>query len=186
MHWLGALKEIDSRLKDELEDITILALDRKERDFFEPQEPLFGRDFETKFPSALFEIDEAAKCMALARHTAAVCHLMRCLEIGIKAVANSLNIPNPTGANRNWNTILGTIKTAMDAKTKASTWQSDDRAIFESARASLDATRVAWRNTTMHVENKYTADEAEHIYVAIRGFMRTLASRMDENGQPPA
>jgi hypothetical protein len=38
----------------------------------------------------------------------------------------------------------------------------------------------------MHVENKYTTDEAEHIFVAVRGFMKKIASRMDENGQPVA
>jgi hypothetical protein len=32
---------------------------------------------------------------------------------------------------------------------------------FEIAYASLDAVRVAWRNPTTHVENKYTDDEAE-------------------------
>src|SRR5262249_11998183 len=123
------------------------------------------------------------------RHTAAVFHLMRCMEIGIRAVAISLGIPNPTtNRNRNWGNILADIKAAMDARTRANppTWQPGDRATFESAYASLDATRFAWRNTTMHVENKYTADEAEHIYVTVRGFMKLLASRMDEQGQPLA
>jgi hypothetical protein len=180
------LKEIHSRLKDELSDVTILALNPKEQEYFEPTVPLFGKDFETKFPTALFELDEAAKCMALARDTAAVFHLMRCMEIGIRTVAKSLGIPDPTGSDRNWGAILSKIKAAMDAKTKTSTWKTGDREIFESAYASLDATRVAWRNTTMHVENKYTSDEAEHIFVAMHGFMKELASRMDEQGQPVA
>lgn len=38
----------------------------------------------------------------------------------------------------------------------------------------------------MHVENKYTADEAEHILMAVHGFMKKLASRMDEQGLPLA
>jgi hypothetical protein len=38
----------------------------------------------------------------------------------------------------------------------------------------------------MHVENKYTNDEAEHIFVAVKGFMMKLASRCDENGDPKA
>src|SRR5271170_1621727 len=49
---------------------------------------------------------------------------------------------------------------------------------------SLDAVRVAWRNTTMHVENKYTQEEAENIFIAVKGFMKKLASRCDENGDP--
>jgi hypothetical protein len=183
---VSLFQEIDSRLKDELSDVTILALDAKEQGYFEPTGPLFGQDFETKFPSALFELDEATKCLALARSTAAVFHLMRCMEIGIRTIAKSLGIPDPTGSDRNWGVIQRNIKTAMDARSKASTWKLGDREIFESAYGSLDATRLAWRNPTMHVENKYTADEAEHIFVAVRAFMKTLASRMDEQGQPLA
>jgi hypothetical protein len=41
-------------------------------------------------------------------------------------------------------------------------------------------------NPTMHVESKYTDEEAEHIFIAVRGFMKKLASRMDESGQPLA
>lgn len=61
-----------------------------------------------------------------------------------------------------------------------------DREFFEGIYASLDAVRTAWRNPTMHIENKYTDDEAEHIFVAIKGFMKKLASRMDEGGLPVA
>jgi len=38
----------------------------------------------------------------------------------------------------------------------------------------------------MHVENKYLPEEAEHIFIAVRGFVKKLASRMDEQGQPLA
>jgi hypothetical protein len=38
----------------------------------------------------------------------------------------------------------------------------------------------------MHVEKKYTEDEAQHIFVAVRGFMMGVASRCDENGDPKA
>jgi hypothetical protein len=61
-----------------------------------------------------------------------------------------------------------------------------DGALFASLFALLEAVRNPWRNATMHVENKYTYDEAEHILVAVKGFMRKLASRMDEQGQPLA
>jgi hypothetical protein len=59
-----------------------------------------------------------------------------------------------------------------------------DKEFFEELHASLDAVRNPWRNATMHVERKYTDDEADHIFVAAKGFMAKLASRGDENGQP--
>jgi len=181
-------REIDNRLKDELSLVSTFVLEPEKVKFYEPAEPLFGLEFETKFPSGgVYEIDEAAKCMALGRDTAAVFHLMRCMEIGIRTVAKSLGIPDPTkGSDRNWHEMLRKIKLAMDAKLNPPTWKLGDREIFESAYGSLDAVRVAWRNTTMHVENKYTHEEAEHIFIATRGFMKKLASRMDEQGIPLA
>jgi hypothetical protein len=38
----------------------------------------------------------------------------------------------------------------------------------------------------MHVENKYTEDEAEHIFLAVRGLMRKITARLDEDGKPVA
>jgi hypothetical protein len=151
---------IYSRLNDELEDIIVLVLSPEEQGYYQLNEPLFGKDFETNFPSAAFEVDEAAKCMAFARYTAAIFHLMRCMEIGVRTVAKSLGKPDPIGHDRNWFMMLRSIKDAMNAKTKTGSWQAEDKEIFESAYASLDATRVAWRNTTMHIENKYTGEEA--------------------------
>jgi hypothetical protein len=181
------LREIDSRLRDELSDITVLTLSDKEQGYFAPAEPLFGKEFEVAFPSALFELDEASKCMALGRDTAAVFHLMRCMEIGIRTIAKSLGVPDPVkGSDRNWSEMLKKIKLAMERKLNPPSWNHGDREIFESAYGSLDAVRVAWRNPTMHVDSKYTNDEAEHIFVAVRGFMKKLASRMDEQGHPLA
>ena len=49
-----------------------------------------------------------------------------------------------------------------------------------------NAVRVAWRNGTMHVEKKYTEDEAEHLMAVVGGLMKKLACRMYENGEPKA
>jgi hypothetical protein len=54
---VSSFGEIDSRLKDELSDTMLLTLGPKEQDLFEPKEPLFGKEFESKFSSALFELD---------------------------------------------------------------------------------------------------------------------------------
>lgn len=152
---------------------------------------MFGDEFRARFLSVAFDLDEAAKCFALGRATACVFHLMRLMEIGIRAVARCLGIPDPTKpAERNWGTILRAIKEDLDAhvgQQPTKVWSiATDKEFFEGAYASLDAVRVAWRNPTMHIENKYTDDEAEHVFVAVKGFMMKLASRCDENGDPKA
>jgi hypothetical protein len=189
-HLQDILSEIQGRLRDELEN-TLMFCIRENAEYFEPKEPLFGKEFEDKFAThGIFELDEAGKCLALGRDTAAVFHLMRIMEIGIRAVAKSLGIPDPIKpSNRNWHQILKSIKDENDARVarKAKSWKDQrDKEFFVSAYVSLDAVRVAWRNPTMHIENKYTPDEAGNVFLAVRGFMKKLASRMDENGQPVA
>ncbi len=181
--------EVHSRLKDEMSLATVFVLEEAKAQFYEPPNPLFGPEVETKFTAATFEIDEAAKCFALSRSTASVFHLMRAMEVGIHAVRACLGIASPAKDwERNWGSILQKIEAEIAARNSASPrrWNGGDKEFFESVYASLDAVRVAWRNTTMHVENKYTDDEAEHIFGAVHGFMRKLASRLDEQGQPLA
>jgi hypothetical protein len=133
-------------------------------------------------------VDEGGKCCALSRDTAAIFHLMRAMEIAIRACAKCLAIADSLKpSERNWGDILRHVKEKIDQKNAAKNWTNlSDREFFESAYASLDAVRVAWRNTTMHVENKYNPDEALHIFGAVQGFMKKIASRMDEQGLPLA
>jgi hypothetical protein len=143
-----------------------------------------------RFPEAISDVEEASKCFAFDRHTACVFHLMRVAETGIRSVARCLRIPDPVKpAERNWGIILRTIKGEMERRSKASPidWANPaDAAFFDQCYASLDSIKNAWRNPTMHMAHKYTGEEAEDILGAVRGFMRKLASRMDEQGQPLA
>jgi hypothetical protein len=167
----------------------VYVLDHSKTKHFEDAIDLFGQDVIGKFPGIAYEVDEASKCFAVHRNTACVFHLMRTMEIGIQAVRRCLRIPDPIkDSERNWGAILRAFKNEIERGSKASPslWTGADKAFFEDVHASLDAVRNAWRNTTMHVENKYTGEEADHIYGAVRGFMRKLASRHDEQGQPVA
>jgi hypothetical protein len=43
-----------------------------------------------------------------------------------------------------------------------------------------------WRNATMHLDQIYTQDMAQDVFNAVSGFMRRMAARLDENGEPKA
>jgi hypothetical protein len=183
------IQDIAITFRRELTLMKTFCVSEAKQGYFDIDLETFGKKFSAAFPSAIYEIDEAGKCYALGRSTACVFHLMRAMEIGIRTAARALGIPDPVkGSERNWGAMLKKIKDEIDRRngTKPPSWQPKDRELFEEAYVSLDAVRVAWRNTTMHVENKYTEDEAEHIFVTVRGFMKKLASRMDEQGQPAA
>lgn len=183
-----ALHDIESRFADYLVEVRLFVLYPQEAVFLEPADILVEQEgFSELFPQAAFEVEEAAKCLALGRSTASAFHAMRMLEIGIRALAKHLGIEDPTKASeKNWNFILGKIKEKIDEK-----WPRNKRlpdsagAKFEQLYAHLDAVRNPWRNATMHVENTYQPHEALHIVRCAAFFMRRLSELSDENGVDP-
>lgn len=182
----GICEEVHNRLLDELSLTKVFVLNAMEQDYFEPPEPLFGAEVASKYLTASFEIDEAAKCCALGRSTASAFHSIRCLEAGIRAISRCLGIPDPTrGSDRSWFKVLKAIRDEIDRRWPGSSnTMSGDGRFFEEAHALLSAMQNPYRNSTMHLDQKYTNDEAEHIFLVVKGFMKKLASRCDENGEP--
>jgi len=184
------IQTIAVTLRRELNLAKTFSINSAEEAYFDVDLSTFGPNFSVAFPSCAYELDEAGKCLALSRSTAAVFHLMRAMEVALAAARACLGIPEPTKDwERNWGKVLDNIKTEMNARNSVNPkrWANpDDKDLFASAYVSLDAVRIAWCNTTMHVESKYTPDEAEHIFVAVRGLMKTLSSRMNESGHPKA
>src|SRR3954452_1641436 len=91
----------------------------------------FGENFTKALPSTVYEIDEAGKCHALGRSTACVFHLMRSLEIGVRATARCLGIPDPSRpAERNWGNILRSVKDEISRRTSGRAWRSGDAEFF--------------------------------------------------------
>jgi hypothetical protein len=175
------IDNISGRIRDELDEHLFFQLNPLLIRFYECTDPLFGQDVSDKFPSLIYEIEEAGKCYALERSTASAFHSIRCLEGGIRALSRCLQIPDPTKAHeRSWAKLLGTLKAAIDKKWPTSSDRlSGDGEFFENAYAALAAIQNPWRNATMHLDQKYTADEAKHIFDVVRGFMRKVASRCD-------
>ncbi len=181
------LKELYNRLLDELESRAFVTIPSSDVALYKQAEPPFGHEVQSKFPRASYDIDEACKCVALGRSTAGVFHLMRVMEIALRAVntclGGSLNL---AGNEKNWGSLLNSIRDARNAKDasapKGSKWQEKD--LFAEIYALLDAVKDAWRNSTMHIERTYTDPEARAVLVTVKNFMQKLADRMDEAGQP--
>jgi hypothetical protein len=120
------------------------------------------------FPSAENDIREAGNCFALDRPTAAVFHLMRAMEVGLKAIAKTLGVAYTSS----WGSCIADIEKQATAK------KSDP--FFAESVADLRAFKNAWRNPTMHIERIHSEAEAERIFHAVQGFMAHLATRLTE------
>lgn len=184
----NAIYDLQSRIHDELKSNYFLSLSWSEKEFYEPKEPLFGKDVAENFPSIVYEIDQAGKCYACNLTTSSAFHSIRCLEAGIRALARCLDIPDPTkGSERNWSNLKRAIGAKIEEKWPAKTGRIDgDAKIFDEVFGALSAMQNPYRNSTMHLDAVYTAPEALHIFEMVKGLMQKISSRMDENGLPVA
>lgn len=160
---------------NEAETRHLLSVPNAKVKFFEPTEPLFGSQVAENFPLAVDDIADAGRCLALGQGTAAVMHLMRVVEVGLKAVANGLKIPYAPS----WESYLTQIgkKISEKATTKPKSWKRQEK-FYRDVSGDLLTIKNAWRNPTMHVDRKYFPDEAEVIFLAVETFMRRLATKV--------
>jgi hypothetical protein len=187
--FIDAIREISSRLKDELNLVYTLVISEDRAKYFEPKEPLFGQAVNDALPLAIPDIEDAGKCIAVNQGTAAVFHLMRVMEAALKSTATMLGIPYAPS----WESYIKQINDKVGAKhkTKGIKWKRDE-AFYREILGDLQAIKIAWRNPTMHIVRRYSTDEAEEIFRAVRGFLVRLAPKMPKRStqtvllQPPS
>jgi hypothetical protein len=175
------VKSLQEVFRHEIDGYIFLHVPKHRADFYIKQ-TLFGQEVADKFPSVNFDVEEAGKCFSLGRNTACVMHLMRVMEVGLKAVGIALGIPDPDKAN--WQTILNQINSQIAQRnaTKTPDWLAVEP-FFSEVSAHLSTVKTAWRNPSMHADKTYDEERAEDIFSSIKGFMRHLAKRLDESGQ---
>lgn len=179
------IRDIQRRLQDELSEAVVFALSGKGKDLYRPSEPHFGPLVSSQFVASKPEIEEAGKCLALRRPTAAVFHLMRSLEIVLEGLRLCLGIPELAKANRSWGTILKKVRTEIDLRNGAAPpkWSvPGDPDFFSGLHASLIAVKDTWRDEAMHISDPYTEEQAEEVFVTVRVFMKKAASRFNASG----
>ena len=170
------LKELRTRLKDELEATEFYYIHPIRLRFY--KEPmLMGKDVNDRFPKAIDDIEDAGKCIALGQGTASVMHTMRIMECGLKALANALGIPYAPS----WEAYLKQIsdKIGEKHKNKTAKWRRDEK-FYRDLSGDLLTVKQAWRNPTMHVDRKYSVEEAEQIFTAAKHFMERLAKHFTD------
>jgi hypothetical protein len=171
-HVRNLFKTIDMDLSNRV----FLSVEPLQVRFYREEYP-FGEIVAERFRGAVRDSREAAKCLALDRPTACVFHLMRVMEIGLRAVAKALGIEHATS----WERYLDKIDTEMKRRPADQTpdWKASEP-FFKDVSAHLNSIKLAWRNPTVHVERDYSSGEAEDIFNAIGVLMRHLATRLSE------
>jgi hypothetical protein len=155
----------------------------KQAEFFE-QEDLFGADIGRAFPSAKPEIKTAGNCLASELYTAAVFHLMRTVNIGLRAFARSLGIEKICGKTLEYcgdSSIIKKLEEAISEKMKAVSGIRDEKWEIENAfyrRLLLDLQffKDVDRDPIAHARKTFTENGALDVFSHVRDFMIRLAS----------
>jgi hypothetical protein len=167
------MKEVWSRLCDELEDQKLYCITEREAEALRPVSEVYGSQVAVKFNALIFDLEEASKAIAFGRGTAAVFHLMRAIEGAVAQAGEVLNVTVVDKYDRGleWGKIISNMKTPIEAMDKADPRKAD----WSEVQTLLFHVKDAWRNTTMHPKQTYTLEEAAEVLAAVRAFLRRLA-----------
>lgn len=152
--------------------------------YFE-QTNFFGQSVALAFPSAVFDIKEAAQCLSMSLNTAAVFHAMRVVEAGLRAFAGDVGIALGCPVEyETWGRVLTAIDTRVQ-NLKLTTPRGDPREaelqFYTQISEEIRAFNFAWRDPIMHTRSKFEdPKQAENVLNHVNRFMVMLATRIHE------
>jgi hypothetical protein len=174
------VRELQGRMIDETAAPRFFVISDQEADYYNnPQkgwEAIIAR-----FPNSVGDIEEAYKCLALARYAAAVFHSLQVVEAGLVEFGKLIGITDPLPG---WTATTSRLKKILDTKYPDRTvFEQANSAFLEQIHAAIHALQLAWRNKVSHVHGKlflmtsdFHPEVAEEILVTSRALMRRLAT----------
>ena len=169
---IGYLAHFQKTIGWEMEEQVFLHMPLNAVKFYDPKEPLFGKDVAERFPRLTEDISEAGKCFGVARYTAAVFHLMRVMEITVQLLAAKVGVKLPD--EKNWQVILDQFNGVIKSMPNRTSRQKKKQAEYAAASAHLFNVKLAWRNPVMHPKETYTENEASDIFASVKAWTRSL------------
>ena len=176
---IGGLEYLLRTFRDELDARPLFVMPAANAALFDQPEALFGDTVDEAFPSSAEDIAEAGRCLAVARWTAAVMHLMRALETPLALLAAHVEVS--PGAN--WNKSLNDIEAKLRTVSKREHGAVEEQWAAEAA-SQFRAIKNAWRNHAMHGQSFYDEARALEIFEAVRALLRHLSTKLAERNSP--
>jgi hypothetical protein len=180
-------------LMNEIYDRKFLRVDL-ERASYVDHAHLLGDKVAKAFYSAIPDIREVGNCLAADCNTAAVFHMMRVVEWGLRSLCVSLGFRRlkakfkKTGTvsyipieYSEWEKILNQLQERVDAKiakVKRGLLKQQYQEFYYPILQDIRGIRDAWRNHVMHTRREYTAKDADGILEHVRRLMNTLATQV--------
>ncbi len=178
--WVTVCEELSGRIRDEMEMTHFLSVREDEWQYLTESEP-FGKQVATAFPSAIFDLQEAAKCRAFERWTAVVFHLSRVAEIAMVSIGERVGYKSPKpGFGEVLKYMDNQLKKAREDHSNANPLFRGDLEFLSGVTAQMHAVNQAWRAKVSHLDKKYPEEEALRIWDATKGLMQNLSTKLKE------
>ena len=176
------IREFSNNLIVELSAAWFLVIPAERRERYEQEQPPFGPLVAKRFSAANKDISAASRCFALDEGTACVFHLMRVLELGLKALAADVGLPTDAVAREQWKNIIDQIEKKireMEAGPKTANKTERTQAL-SAAAVQFRYFKDAWRNHVSHAHAAYDEREASTVFSHVEAFMTQLAGLLTE------
>ena len=180
------LEDIVNAMPKEFHTKKFCYIPESKAQFFENDE-LFGEQVNKAFPSAKADIKDAGNCLAVDLNTAAIFHLMRVAEFGLRALARHLKVAmrKMPVEYAEWGKVIAQIEEQIKLKKPKARGkkQSDTLEFYHGIMGEFNAFKDVWRNNVMHSRRSYDEKEAMAAYIRVQNFMQRLAAKISESGQ---
>jgi hypothetical protein len=187
------LRNIIEVIQKETNDVALLRVQYALRNHVDNPK-LFGTAVYDAFPSARSDIKEAGNCLAADCNTAAVFHLMRAVEWGLRALCVHLGLSKTKRTQKGkasytplsfseWEAMLNQLNARVDAKlakTKRGSTKQELQEFYYPMLQDIRAIRDAWRVHVMHTRRDYSGPEAAAILDRVKRLMTALAEKVSE------
>lgn len=180
----SGLADLRATLCAELRTRFFLFIPADEAAFFN-KDNLFGSEYHPKASKEVNdEINAAGTCISLGSYTAAMFHLMRVLEFGLRALARHLkvkkvksNIPLEHGT---WEELIRAIegKNAQLMARPRGFKRQNELDFYSGLLIEMRTFKDYWRNAVMHTRASYDKRQALDAFEHVRNFMQRLATKV--------
>jgi hypothetical protein len=151
---------------------------------------LLGEDIHKAFPSAAYDLEEAGNCISVGSGTAAVFHLMRAVEWGIRSLSVELGVLDVPRKNTSipiefaeWDKILDQLYPAVQKKVDAlppGQAKQEVQEFYFTILHDIRGFKDAFRNHVMHTRKIYSQKAADDVLDFARKFFGLLSTKITE------
>lgn len=174
-----ALEMLGNLIHNELKSCLFLHVPVHRARFFDMQTP----DWVTgAFPSVGSDLVQAGNAFVAGLHVATVFHLMRVLEIGLRALALDIGATTSKPLDQmDWGSIISKIEEEIKVRATGGRGGKDPKLEFYTRVAlSFRFFKDSWRNYVSHMRGPCSENQASDLLSQVPAFMADLSAEIHE------